>query len=150
MLTKTLTLDQLLLTCAGATIEGALYLEQHYFFPDSVRIPCPPIMVQGKFAASPGLRHLTCDKCQGRSWTPNHNPYAWRQALRERGWSLYIESDPRRPGDALEIYISRDLPTCRVSHFDGIRDQLAEMEAIRRMLEKVPGIDKRTESTAHE
>ena len=166
--TETLTLKELLLACAGATVPCTVCPacvdhpsvtvtckdKRMFFFPDSVRLPCPCL------AAYDGINHYLdatggyrcckvtlydagketqdCRCCRGRGWVPKLDTYAWRQALRDKGYMLGLQDE--RGGTWVTIrggYMVEIIVESR----DGFRGQRAEMEATRRLLEKVPGVE---------
>jgi len=180
MTTKILTLDQLLLACAGATVPCPVcdlecqrevpcmcveikHLDKVacdgsgriFFFGASMRLPCPCL----KHADGCGMcwaqgnRHDDhCEPCQGRGWIPNADSYAWRQAIREKGWVMVTTTSSKR--DDIRMFPSYkdyyryrytpwfSAPVVSVIVYEkgGLRDQMAEMEVIRQMLAREPGV----------
>jgi len=135
-------------TCTSQPGEPALATGRTFLFPDSVRLPCPCIEALYCSPCYESYRgvatHVTaCSRCQGRSWVPATGPYAWRQALREKDWSIKITiiSFPgNNRGDCVVIESQVDDCGSLVQVDDGLRDQEAELTAVYRMLKQIPGV----------
>lgn len=152
------TLDALLVKCAGAVYssdEGP----HSYVLPDEVRLPCECILgtqrcigcrlgdaqVIAILGPDAPLAHPDefcdppCLNCQGRSWVPNPDGYAWRRAWWAIEGGLDIQALPYVTGDFVTAHGPWGQGT--VHSKEGLRDQLAEMTAIERAIRQLPGVE---------
>lgn len=157
-----LTLQELLLRCAGAVYssgEGT----HGYVLSDEMRQTCPCLRaydgINHYLDATDGYRCCkvflydegeegpNCLCCQGRSWVPSLDRDAWRQAWRGIGGYINIDSLPHQLGDLIIAQLilpgkgrHQEIFEGRVTEGEGLRGQLAEITAIWRAIDRIPGV----------
>lgn len=101
-----------------------------YILGDEVRVICPNAFIR--------QHDENCIECAGIGWTPSHNGYVWREALRGINAVMSIIIQPEYEGDEVTVELLPDyVLNVIVGSSEGLRGQRAEMVAIFRTIQLI-------------